>query len=87
MDPEELATMCRDAAVKGELVTLWLPLDWDRPQGVPFVGIKPKASDVNAEGFAPWRWRPAALIEFVYETAKAANNPKPPKGATKPENP
>ena len=79
MNPDEIAEMCRDAAVKGEMVTIWLPLDWQRPHGIPFVSIKPKPSDVGPDGLAPWRWRPAALIEFVYEAAKAdkASAPAP----------
>jgi hypothetical protein len=74
VDLEWLAEQCRVAALEGRDVELELPVDWQRPTGVPFPGRRPHAKDADAEGYAMWAWKPYALLMFVHDTMKENRN-------------
>lgn len=74
MDLAYLAEEAKQAALEGRDVRLMLPWDWERPHGVPFASSRPKQSEADAEGYAPWRWKPHALLMFVFDEARRASN-------------
>lgn len=69
MDQRELAMMAAEAALVGGMVELRLPVDWQRPTGIPFPGVRPKVADAE-DGTAIWAWRPAAIILWIYDINK-----------------
>lgn len=71
MEIEEIAELCKQAALRGEHVKLRLPVDWSRPTGVPFPAVRPKVADQD-DGTALWYWTPHAMVMWIFDLNKPA---------------